>query len=137
MDLLLKLKSEAFFTIKEWKILIENQTGKKVKRLSKDNGLEFCSNEFNVFCKKALLDISQFQAVVERLNITILERVRFMLSHSGLVKEFWAEVASTTCYLINCSPNRALDGCIPEEVRSGNPVDYSNLEYLSVLFNHM
>ena len=48
----LKLKSEALSTFKEWKTLIENQTGKKVKRLRIDNGLEFCSNEFNIFSKK-------------------------------------------------------------------------------------
>ena len=50
-----------------------------------------------------------------------------MLSHYGLVKEFWVEAASTACYLINRSPNGALDGCIPEELWSCNLVDYSNL----------
>ena len=29
---------------------MENQTGKKVKRLRTDNGLEFCWSEFNEFC---------------------------------------------------------------------------------------
>jgi 5'-3' exoribonuclease 2 len=48
----LKQKNEAFSTFKEWKLLIENQTGKKIKRLRTDNGLEFCSHEFNDFCKK-------------------------------------------------------------------------------------
>ena len=48
----LKHKNEAFSTFKEWKLLFENQTGKNIKRLKKNNGLEFCSNEFNDFCKK-------------------------------------------------------------------------------------
>jgi len=75
--------------------LIENQTGKKIKRLRINNGLEFCSNEFNDFYKKE--DISkhftiprtpQQNGVAERMNRTILERVRCMLSHSGLRKYF-------------------------------------------------
>ena len=48
---MMKHKSEAFKNFKQWKILIENQTGKKIKRLRIDNGLEFCGFEFNEFCK--------------------------------------------------------------------------------------
>ena len=51
-----------------------------------------------------------------------------MFSHSGLSKSFWAEATSTASYLINRSPNRSIDCNIPEEVWSGNPVDYSNLK---------
>jgi len=116
----LKHKNEAFSTFKEWKLLIENQTGKKIKRLRTDNGLEFCSNEFNDFCKKegisrhlTIPGTPQQNEVTERMNRAILERVRCMLSHSGLSKSFWAEAASTTCYLINRSPNRSIDCNIP------------------------
>ncbi|GKA51926.1 retrovirus-related pol polyprotein from transposon TNT 1-94 [Tanacetum coccineum] len=44
-------KGEAFEKFKHWKILIENQTGRRIKRLRTDNGLEFCSREFNDFCR--------------------------------------------------------------------------------------
>jgi len=37
-----KHKSDAFKNFKKWKALMGNQTGKKVKRLRTDNGLEFC-----------------------------------------------------------------------------------------------
>ena len=47
---ILKHKSEAFQRFKEWKIMVEKQTGKSVKNLRIDNGLEFCSNDFNFFC---------------------------------------------------------------------------------------
>jgi len=141
----LKHKNEAFFTFKEWKLLIENQTGKKIKRLRTNNGLEFCSNEFNDFCKKegisrhlTIPGTPQQNGVAERMNITILERVRCMFSHSGLSKSFWVEVASTACYLINRSPNKSIDCNIPEEVWSGNPVDYSNLKIFGCLaYSHV
>nr|GFD47609.1 retrovirus-related Pol polyprotein from transposon TNT 1-94 [Tanacetum cinerariifolium] len=38
---LLRFKHEAFEKFKEWKQLIENQTGRTVKKLRTDNGLEF------------------------------------------------------------------------------------------------
>ena len=40
-----------FATFKQWKAMIEKQTGKKVKRLKTDNGMKFCSIEFDQFCK--------------------------------------------------------------------------------------
>ena len=46
----LRHKREVFATFKQWKTMIEKQTGKQVKRLRTDNGLEFCSGEFNSFC---------------------------------------------------------------------------------------
>ena len=48
---MMRHKSEAFSKFREWKTLVENQTGKKVKRLRTDNGLEFCSSEFDGFCR--------------------------------------------------------------------------------------
>jgi len=44
---MMKHKSEAFNKFKQRKTLVENQTGKKIKRLRTDNGLEFCSSEFD------------------------------------------------------------------------------------------
>ena len=46
----LRHKSEAFQRFKEWKIMVERQTGKFVKKLRTNNGLEFHSNDFNLFC---------------------------------------------------------------------------------------
>ena len=37
---------------KEFKALVENKTEKKIKVLRTDNGGEFCSKEFEEFCKK-------------------------------------------------------------------------------------
>ncbi|GKA32116.1 retrovirus-related pol polyprotein from transposon TNT 1-94, partial [Tanacetum coccineum] len=46
---MMKYKSEAFDKFKHRKILIENQTGRKIKRLRTDNGFEFYLREFNDF----------------------------------------------------------------------------------------
>ncbi|GJY90382.1 ribonuclease H-like domain-containing protein [Tanacetum coccineum] len=47
---ILKFKHEAFGKFKEWKQLVENQTGRRVKKLRTDNGLEFCNREFEQLC---------------------------------------------------------------------------------------
>ena len=48
----LKQKSDVFLTFKDWKTMIEKKTGRQVKCLRTDNGLEFCSDEFNTLFKK-------------------------------------------------------------------------------------
>ena len=75
--------------------MIEKQTGKQVKRLWTDNGLEFCSNEFNALCKSeeivrhlTIRHTPQQNGVAERMNRTIIEKVRYMLSNAGLPKFF-------------------------------------------------
>ena len=63
------------------------------------------------------------------MNMTLLKRARCILSIAGLWnrRDFWAEVASTACYLVNRSPHTSLNFKVPEEIWSRNPVDYSNL----------
>lgn len=38
-----------FRKFKEWKALVENQIGKKIKKLRKDNGLKYCNQMFDSF----------------------------------------------------------------------------------------
>lgn len=79
-----------------------------------DNGLE--SGEFNEFCKnegivrdRTVRQTPKENGVAERMNRTLLERARCMLSHAGLSKDFWAEAALRwglgvkSCYLVNRS----------------------------------
>jgi transposase InsO family protein len=47
----LKEKSEAFNKFKDFKTLFETETDKKIKCLRSDNGGEFTSKEFDLFCE--------------------------------------------------------------------------------------
>ncbi|KAG8473990.1 hypothetical protein CXB51_034146 [Gossypium anomalum] len=131
----LKEKSDLFFTFKSWKIMIEKQMGKQIKYLRTDNGLEFCSDELNRLCKSegivrhlTVRHTPQQNGVVERMNRTIMENFRCMLSNANLLKSFWAETVSTACFLINRSSSVAIEKKTPQEVWSGNPANYSNLK---------
>ena len=46
---ILKTKEEALPKFKEWKVLVEVQTGRRIKKLRTDNGLEFVKHEFNEY----------------------------------------------------------------------------------------
>ncbi|KAG8481643.1 hypothetical protein CXB51_026501 [Gossypium anomalum] len=74
-------------------------------------------------------DFSRKQnGIAERMNRTIMEKVRCMLSNVNLLKSFWAEAASTACFLINRSPSIAIEKKTPQEVWSGNPANYFDLK---------
>ena len=62
-----------------------------------------------------------------------MEKVRCMLSNVGLLKSFWAEAASTTCFLINHSPSTVIDKRTPQELWPGTPGSYFNLKIFGCL----
>lgn len=137
----LKTKDEAFDKFSEWKKMVELQSERKVKKLRTDNGLEFCNNRFDGFCKqegivrhKTCAYTPQQNGVAERLNRSIMNKVRSMLSESGLEQRFWAEAASTAVYLINRSPSSVIDFEIPEERWTSAAPNLSNLRS-SVVFH--
>ncbi|KAG7591060.1 Zinc finger CCHC-type superfamily [Arabidopsis thaliana x Arabidopsis arenosa] len=130
----LKTKDEAFEKFVEWVGLVENQSDKRVKTLRTDNGLEFCNKQFDSFCESKGIQrhrtcayTPQQNGVAERMNRTIMEKVRSMLSDSGLPKKFWAEATHTAVLLINKTPSSALSFEIPDKKWSGKPPIYSYL----------
>ncbi|KAH9769617.1 hypothetical protein KPL71_012080 [Citrus sinensis] len=130
----LKHKNEAFERFKEWTALMENQTEKRLKRLRTDNGLEYCNKDFENFCKskgiarhRTVRNTPQQNGLAERINRTLIEKVRCMLLNANLSKHFWAEAVNTAAYMINRSPSSALDFKTPQEVWSGKPPNLSNL----------
>ncbi|GAA0144157.1 transmembrane signal receptor [Lithospermum erythrorhizon] len=78
-------------------------TGKKIKRLRTDNGLEFCSSEFDEFCKNegiarhhTVRHTPQQNGVAERIYQTLLEMARCMLLNVGLERKFWTKAVNTS-----------------------------------------
>jgi hypothetical protein len=122
----LKKKSEVFSRFKEFKSLVENQTGRKIKCLRTDNGGEFCNADFDKFCvdhgikrHKTTPYTPQQNGVAERMNRSLMEKARSMLGGAGLEQKFWAEAVATACYLLNRSPTAALVDKTPMEAWSG------------------
>eukprot|EP00253_Pinus_taeda_P031654 PITA_31654 len=102
----LKIKSKVFDRFKEFKALVQNQIEKKIKVLRTDNGGEFCSKEFEEFCRKCGIAqqkttpyTPQQNGVAERMNKNVDGRARSMPVVPGYGQEFWAEVWITACSL--------------------------------------
>ena len=117
----------------EFQARVERETGKKLKCVGSDNGGEY-RGPFENYCKaqgikleKTVPKTPQLNGVAERMNRTIEERVRCMLSHAKLSKSFWAEAMFTAVYFINLSPSVPFDGDVPQRAWTGKDVSYKHL----------
>nr|GEW37904.1 zinc finger, CCHC-type [Tanacetum cinerariifolium] len=90
--------------------LVENQTGRTVKKMRTDNGLEFCNREFKQLCIES--EIARHMSVVKTLQ------------QNGL-----AERMNRT--LMDKSPSTAVEKKTPMEMWSGHPSDYGMLRTFS------
>ena len=122
----LKRKDQVFERFLEWKALVENSTGRKLKALRTDNGGEYTSVEFEGYLKSegvrhelTVPKTPQQNGVAERMNRTLVETVTSMLGDANLPQWFWAEALSTAVYLRNRSPTKAVKGMTPFEAWMG------------------
>lgn len=116
----MKKKSEVPEKFKEYKAMVERNTGKKIKIVRSDNGLEYVSHYLNDFLKqegiKHELTVEytpQQNGVAERKNRTLVEMARCMMLQSGISGGFWAEAILTANHIRNRCPSRSLNGEIP------------------------
>ncbi|KAM1670675.1 hypothetical protein ACFX2K_044618 [Malus domestica] len=143
--LLLKSKDQVIQTFQEFHAMVEREIGKPLKCLRSDNGGEYTSHQFREYCvkhgirhEKTVPGTPQHNGVVERMNRTIMEKVRCMLRTAKLSKQFWGEAVRTAYYLINRSPSVPLGLDVPERVWTGNDVSYSYLKVFGCkAFVHM
>ena len=108
---LLKTKGQTFEIFKEFKAWIENQSGKKIKRLRADGGGEYTGGDFQNFLKKEGIqwearapNVPEQNGKAERQNYTLMVPTRFMLKAKRLPKSLWGEVLKTAGYIKNRSP---------------------------------
>ena len=90
---LLRIESQVFQTFQRFHAMVEKETGKQLKCLQTDNGGEYISLEFEKYYvergirhKKTVPVTPQHNGLVERLNHTIVEKVRCMLKMAKLPK---------------------------------------------------
>lgn len=119
----------------DFKMKVENKHDSKVKILRTDNGTEYCNSTFEKFLSKhgILHQTSapytpQHNGLAERKNRVLVERARCMLFCADLDKRMWAEALATAAYIINRSPNRALEGKTPYEMWTGKKPNLSHMK---------
>lgn len=130
----LESKTEVFDVFNEFKKMAENQINKKIKAIRSDNGTEYVNKKFKEICRengiiheKTIPYTPQQNGVAERINRTLMDRVRSMLIDSGLDHRFWAEAVMTGTYLWNMIP-KGKDGLSANEKWDGEKINLKKLK---------
>ncbi|KAF3651721.1 putative chaperonin 60 subunit beta 4, chloroplastic-like [Capsicum annuum] len=128
----LESKSETFQKFKQFKAMVEKQSGLSIKTFRTDRGGEFLSKKFNFFCEETgihreITTPYTPEQVVERKNRTVVEMARNMFQAKGLPNHFWAEAVATSVHLLNLSPTRAVLNQTPFEAWRGRKPSISYL----------
>ena len=119
----LRTKDEAFESYKAYEAWMKTQHNHPIKALRSDRGGEYLDAEFSAHLKKAgtirkltTHDTPEYNGVSERLNRTIITKVRAMLHDSQLPKFLWGEATKHAVYLKNRTWTRALGDTTPFEI---------------------
>ena len=136
----LKFKSEVAGMFWKFKNLVETQSGQTIQALRSDNGKEYSSNQFNLFCDEAGIEhqltapyTPQQNGVSERKNRTIMEMARCLMFEKSLPKEYWVEAANTDVFLLNRLPTKAVEGRTSFEAWYGFKPSLKNLRIFGCL----
>ena len=107
---MLENKWQVLGVFKEFHAKVERETGRKLKCVRSDNGGEYrgpferyCRN-YGIRLEKPPPKTPQLNGLAERMNRTLTERVRAMLSHAKLPNCFWAEALTHAMYVLTCPP---------------------------------
>jgi hypothetical protein len=122
----LRQKSKVFQHLKDFKALVETQSGKKIKVLRTNNGGEYVNHEIQNIFHEAGIQLQhttpytlQQNEVVEQKNRSLKEMASCMLHAKSLPKRLWAEALNCETYIQNRSPHRSVKDKTPYEAWSG------------------
>jgi hypothetical protein len=111
---LLKHKSDTYNAIRDIINLFETQTESKIKAARSDNGGEYINTELKDYFKEKGINHQttmpyspQSNGKAERLNRTLMEKARAMLSEANLPEPLWGEAITTANYLRTGHPQPA------------------------------
>ena len=133
MGLCLKTKDQVLEKFKELHALVEMQTGKKLKCVCSYNGGDYY-RPFDSYCKqhgiaheKTPPKTPQLNGLAERMNQTLIERVRCMLYEAKLPNYYWGEELYMGVYVLNLTPTIPLNSEVLDKIWFGKNVKYDHL----------
>lgn len=130
----MKSKDEAPSKLEKYINLVENQLGRKIKKIRSDNGTEIR----NAHTKKMLEERGIFHTVtnthtpeqngrIEREMRTVVEATRTAIHANRLDKRLWAEAANYAIFTINQTGTSSVEGKTPAQLWFGRQVDINKL----------
>jgi hypothetical protein len=130
----LQEKSKVAHHLKAFIFRAEVETGQRVESLRSDGGGEYISGEAQRYLEEKGIKhemttpgTPQHNGVAERMNRTLLDKVRAMLINTDLPQSYWYDALRYAAHIHNVTPTRALIDVTPEEAWSGNKTNISNL----------
>jgi transposase InsO family protein len=124
---LLKDKSQAFETFKNFHVWIQNEAQSHIGSLHTDNGREYTSNEFESYLHQHGIKHQttvpynpQQNGVAERMNKTLLNMVRSMMFFKNVKLMFWDDAILCAVYVKNKCPYHAIKNKTPYEMWYGH-----------------
>ena len=141
---IMRSKDQAFEMFKKFLSHVERETGKKVKTLRTDNGMEYCAKYFKdelsrlgIRTERTNVYSPEQNGVAERLNRTLLDSVRTILISSKLSAGWWAELVLTAAHVKNKIAHSGLHGQIPDALYYGKQPTVSYMRRIgSLCFIH-
>ncbi|GFP93482.1 retrovirus-related pol polyprotein from transposon tnt 1-94, partial [Phtheirospermum japonicum] len=125
---LMKYKYETFERFKDFRHEVENQLGRRIKKLRSDRGGEYMSAEFMDYLKEnGILShwtppgTPQLNGVSKRWNRTLLDMVRSMMGFTKLPPYLWGHALLTAVYLLNRVNTKAVNSTPYELWHSRKP----------------
>jgi transposase InsO family protein len=124
---LLKVKSQAFDTFKNFHLWIKNETQLNIGTLRTDNGGEYTSKDFEKYLQdngikhQTIVPYNpQQNGVAKCMNRTLLNMIRSMMFFKNVKLMFWGEAVLCVVYIKNRSPSAALQNKTPYEMWHGH-----------------
>ena len=120
---------------KEYKSEVEKQTGKLIKRFRTDGGGEYEKwmgkhlKSSGIIHETTAPYSPDQNGVAERVNRTIIERVKAIIAEAKLDKRLWMDLAETVVYLKNRSPTTTV-ATTPYELWHGVKPNLSHLRII-------
>jgi transposase InsO family protein len=132
---LTRTRTELYERFREWQMTAERQSNEKLQAIRCDNAGEYQAlatrlrRENGVVFEFTTPYTPEQNGVAERLNRTLITKVRAMLAEADLPQWLWGEAAYAACYLHNRTPRRYDGGWVttPKEMWTGEIPDLSHL----------
>lgn len=132
---LLRSKDEAYEAFAQFANLYENNANnKRIRILATDNGTEYVNKRFrSLLDQKGIVHqlspayTKEPNGIIERVNRTLVDKVRCLLAKAKLPLAFWGEACLTAAYLYNRTPHSSISFKTPYEMKHSKKPDISHI----------
>jgi transposase InsO family protein len=131
---LLAAKSDTLAALKKFLVKVEVETGRRLRVLRTDNGGEFSSVEFEMYCTEHGIErqytapyTPQQNGVDERWNQSVVTMARSLLKSRNVPVKFWGEAVATAVCPQNWAPTKVVHDMMPYEAWHGRRPNVQHL----------